>query len=326
MKITMAHGSGGKSSEELMEQVFGRHFANPILDKMEDAAVLEVSGRIAFSTDTFVVNPLEFKGGNIGKLAICGTVNDLLMMGAQPKYLTCGFVLEEGLEVELLERVVATMADYARQAGVLIVAGDTKVVEGQGGLFINTSGIGIIEEGTHISAANCRPGDAILLSGTLGDHHGAILSARMGMENGIHSDCALLSDLTDALRKEGISVRAMRDVTRGGLGTILNEIAGKSRCQFEIEETVIPMKEEVAAFCDILGLEPLYMANEGKMVLFVPEEEAEKALAILRDTKNGKEAAIIGRVREGSGVRMITRLGGSRLIDVLYGEGLPRIC
>ncbi len=326
MKITMAHGSGGRSSQELMEQIFGKHFANPILNRMDDAAVVEASGRIAVSTDTFVVRPLEFPGGDIGKLAVCGTVNDLLMMGAVPRFLTCGFVLEEGLDLAMLDRVAVSMAETARQAGVLIVAGDTKVIEGSGGLLINTSGIGALKEGIHISGSNCRPGDAILLSGTLGDHHAAILSARMGMNNQIYSDCAVLSDMTEALRKGKIPVHAMRDVTRGGLGTILNEMAVSSGCGMEIRETAIPIGEEVAAFCDILGLEPLYMGNEGKMLVIVPEEQAERALALLRQTKSGRKAAVIGRAVEGSGVRMVTRLGGSRIIDVLYGEGLPRIC
>ena len=228
MKITMAHGSGGKTSAELMSSVFGKHFKNSILDKMEDAAVLEVSGKIAFSTDSFVVTPLEFPGGDIGKLCVCGTVNDLLMMGAEPKYLTCGFILEEGLEIETLDSIVASMAKQAEIAGVKIVAGDTKVVEGSGGLYINTSGIGIIPEDRDVSAANCKPGDKLILSGNLGDHHATILSARMEIENDIKSDCGCLKDITDALFDNGITVRTMRDVTRGGLGTILNEIADTS--------------------------------------------------------------------------------------------------
>ena len=219
MKITMAHGSGGRTSAELMEAVFGKHFKNPILDKMEDAAVLELHGKAAFSTDSFVVTPLVFKGGDIGKLCVCGTVNDLLMMGAEPKYLTCGFIMEEGLDIDLLDQIVRSMAAQAREAGVLIAAGDTKVVEGSGGLYINTTGIGLIPEGRDVSAANCRAGDKILLSGNLGDHHACILSARMEIDNEIHSDCGCLKDITEALFGAGIEVRTMRDVTRGGLGT-----------------------------------------------------------------------------------------------------------
>lgn len=325
-KIVMAHGAGGKTGAELMSNIFGKYFKNEVLDKMEDAAVLEINGRIAFSTDSFVVTPVEFKGGDIGKLCVCGTVNDLLMMGAVPKYITCGFILEEGLDIELLDRLVASMAKTAEAAGVKIVAGDTKVIEGNGGLYINTSGIGIIPEGRDVSAANCKPGDAIILSGTLGDHHACILSARMGIENDIKSDCAVLADIPNGLFEAGINVKTMRDVTRGGLGTILNEIAEKSECRIELQETAIPVNDDVRGFCDILGLDPLYMGNEGKMIAVVPAEDEEKALEIIRSTEAGKNAVVIGHVAEGSGTVMITRLGGSRIVDVLYGEGLPRIC
>lgn len=326
MKITMAHGSGGKTSAELMSGIFGKYFKNSVLDKMEDAAVLELNGKVAFSTDSFVVTPVIFKGGDIGKLSICGTVNDLLMMGAEPKYVTCGFILEEGLDIDLLDRIVASMAAQAAAAGVMIVAGDTKVVEGSGGLYINTSGIGIIPQDRDVSAANCRPGDKILLSGNLGDHHACILSARMEIENNIASDCGCLSDITDALFAAGIQVRTMRDVTRGGLGTILNEIADASGHRLQLSEAAIPVNEEVRGFADILGLDPLYMGNEGKMIAIVPEEQAQQALELMRNTEHGKNAAMIGEVTEGEGTFIITRLGGSRVLDVLYGEGLPRIC
>lgn len=326
MKITLAHGSGGRTSAELMEAVFGKHFKNPILDKMEDAAVLELHGKAAFSTDSFVVTPLVFKGGDIGKLCVCGTVNDLLMMGAEPKYLTCGFIMEEGLDIDLLDQIVRSMAAQAREAGVLIAAGDTKVVEGSGGLYINTTGIGLIPEGRDVSAANCRAGDKILLSGNLGDHHACILSARMEIDNEIHSDCGCLKDITEALFGAGIEVRTMRDVTRGGLGTILNEIADTSRCRIELSEESIPVSDEVRGFADILGLDPLYMGNEGKMVAVVPAAQAEKALELMRGTEHGKDAAIIGEIKEGNGTFLTTRLGASRVLDVLYGEGLPRIC
>ncbi len=325
-KITMAHGSGGKDSGELMSEIFGKHFQNEVLDRLEDAAVLELSGKVAMSTDSFVVTPLVFKGGDIGKLCVCGTVNDLLMMGAEPKYLTCGFILEEGLEISLLDQVVASMAAEAREAGVVIVAGDTKVIEGDGGLYINTTGLGMIPSNRNVSAANCRPGDKIILSGTLGDHHACILSSRMDIENDISSDCACLSDITESLFSAGIQVRTMRDVTRGGLGTILNEIAGSSQCKIVIEEEAIPMKENVKGFADILGLDPLYMGNEGKMIVVVPGEQAEEALDLMRHTENGRDAALIGEVTEGEGTILQTALGGHRKVDVLYGEGLPRIC
>lgn len=334
----MSHGSGGKASAELMREIFGKHFSNDVLDKMEDAAVLEINGKIAFSTDSFVVTPILFKGGDIGKLAVCGTVNDLLMMGAVPKYITCGFILEEGLLISDLEKVVASMAKMAKEAGVKIVAGDTKVVEGNGGMYINTSGIGLIPEDRDISASNCKEGDCIILSGNLGDHHACILSARMEIENNIKSDCACLASIPEALYQAGIQIKTMRDVTRGGLGTILNEIAESSKCTIEIKETSLPVNEEVRGFCDILGLDPLYMGNEGKMIVIVKGADAEKALELIKNTPFGSDAAMIAEIKpfdqsantsesnkEGL-VVMKTRLGGSRIVDVLYGEGLPRIC
>ncbi|NLD18955.1 MAG: hydrogenase expression/formation protein HypE [Clostridiales bacterium] len=326
MKITMAHGSGGKSSAQLMSDIFGKYFKNQILDKMEDAAVLSVNGKIACSTDSFVVTPLVFKGGDIGKLCVCGTVNDLLMMGAVPKYLTCGFILEEGLETNLLDRIVCSMAKQAQEAGVVIVAGDTKVVEGNGGLFINTTGIGEIPEARDVSSRNCKPGDVIILSGNLGEHHACILSHRMGIENNIKSDCAALNDIVDALFDGGIHVKTMRDVTRGGLGTVLNEIADSSACKIDLEEERIPVLDEVRGFADIMGLDPLYMGNEGKMIAVVPAEEAGKALDAVKSCSHGAEAAIIGQIMEGKGTFIKTKLGATRRFDVLYGEGLPRIC
>lgn len=326
MKITMAHGSGGKSSAQLMSDIFGKYFKNQILDKMEDAAVLEVSGKIACSTDSFVVTPLIFKGGDIGKLCVCGTVNDLLMMGAVPKYITCGFILEEGLDTELLKKIVASMAKQAEEAGVIVVAGDTKVIEGNGGLYINTTGIGEIPAGRDVSSRNCRPGDVVIVSGNLGDHHACILSHRMEIENDIKSDCAALNDITASLFGSGIDVRTMRDVTRGGLGTVLNEIADSSGCMIELDEESIPVLDEVRGFTEILGLDPLYMGNEGKMIAVVSGDEAERALKAMRNTVHGKDAQIIGVVKEGSGAYIRTRLGATRRFDVLYGEGLPRIC
>lgn len=326
MKITMSHGSGGKASAELMKDIFGKYFSNEVLNKMEDAAVLEICGRIAYSTDSFVVTPVVFQGGDIGKLAVCGTVNDLLMMGAEPKFITAGFILEEGLDIALLEQIVASMAKTANEAGIQIVAGDTKVVEGKGGLYINTSGIGIIPEGRDISAANCRAGDVILLSGNLGDHHACILSARMEINNKIASDCACLNSLVNSLHENKIKVKTMRDVTRGGLGTVLNEIAEASGCAIEMKEEALPVHPEVRGFCDILGLDPLYMGNEGKMVAVVAAEDAEKALEIMKLTELGRDSVIIAKAVSGKGVVMKTRLGGSRVVDVLYGEGLPRIC
>lgn len=322
----MSHGSGGKASAALMKDIFAKYFSNDILDKMEDAAVLQINGKIAYSTDSFVITPVIFKGGDIGKLSICGTVNDLLMLGAVPKYITAGFILEEGLELSTLDAIVASMARMANEAGVIIVAGDTKVVEGKGGLYINTSGIGIIPEDINVSAVNGKEGDIIILSGNLGDHHACILSARMEIENTIESDCACLTSIPKILFENNINVKTMRDVTRGGLGTVLNEIADASKCGIEMFEESIPIDPQVKGFSDILGLDPLYMANEGKMIVIVPGEDAEKALELMKGTPYGKNAAIIAKVMTGKGVTIKTRLGGSRVVDVLNGEGLPRIC
>lgn len=326
MKINMSHGSGGKASAELMKDIFGKYFSNEILDKMEDAAVLKVNGKIAYSTDSFVIDPILFKGGDIGKLSVCGTVNDLLMMGAEPKYITAAFILEEGLDISTLEEIVASMARTANDAGVKIVAGDTKVIEGKGGLYINTSGIGIIPEGRNISSSNCKEGDVILLSGNLGDHHACILSARMNIENNIISDCACLNSIPKILYDNNIGIKAMRDVTRGGLGTVLNEFADASNCSIELQEDSIPINSEVKGFCEILGLDPLYMANEGKMIIVVGKEDAENALNLIKETPYGLNARMIAKILSGNGVTIKTRLGGSRVVDMLYGEGLPRIC
>lgn len=325
MKIDMSYGSGGKQTGNLINEVFLKHFNNKTLNKLEDAAVLNITGKIAYTTDSFVVTPLFFKGGNIGKLAVCGTVNDLSMMGAAPRFLTAGFIIEEGAELEIIGQIAASMAQAAKEAGVRIVAGDTKVVEGKGGIYINTSGIGEIQKGG-ISISNCKPKDAIILSGNLGEHHAAILSHRMGIENQIASDCAPLYSIVKNLFDENIRVHCMRDVTRGGLATVLNEAADQSSCKVEIWEEALPVSAPVRGFCDILGLDPLYMANEGKMIAVVPDNQAQKALQAVQKSKYGKNARIIGTVMEGRGVTMKTRLQGSRTIDVLYGEGLPRIC
>ncbi|MDR1247388.1 MAG: hydrogenase expression/formation protein HypE [Clostridiales Family XIII bacterium] len=330
MKITSAHGSGGRDSALLMRDIFGRRFSNPILDRLEDAAVLDSSpfthGRLAVSTDSFVVTPLVFKGGDIGKLSVCGTVNDLLMVGAKPLYLTCGFILEEGLDVDLLDLVAASMAETAQVAGVSVIAGDTKVAGYGGGLCVNTTGIGVVPPEREVSAAGCEPGDAVLLSGNLGDHHACILSARMGVENEIKSDCCCLYDITDALYAAGVRIKAMRDVTRGGLGTVLNEIAASSGCAVSLREEDIPVDEAVRGFCGLMGLDPLYMGNEGKMIAVIDGRDETKAIKAARKTQNGKNAVLIGQVATGNGVSMQTRLGGTRRVDVLYGEGLPRIC
>lgn len=326
MKITLAHGSGGLSTGELIDEIFASRFSNPVLDKMEDSAVIPGAGTIAMTTDSFVVDPVVFPGGDIGRLAVCGTVNDLLMRCARPKYLTCGFILEEGVDSELLAEVVTSMADTAKEAGVIIVAGDTKVIEGNGGFYINTAGVGFVDDGVSCESANCKDGDVIIVSGNLGDHHAAILSNRMHIENNIASDVAPLNDMVFNMINDGVNIHALRDITRGGLGTILNELADASGTQMDIYEEKLPIDKEVEGFCKILGLDPMYMGNEGKLALVVPAEDADRALNIIRNSKYGENAAVIGNVVSGSGVVMHTKLGGRRGIGVLVGEGLPRIC
>ncbi len=326
MKITLAHGSGGKSTSELIKTIFAKHFSNPILNTMEDSSTVEGSSKLAITTDSFVVNPVIFKGGDIGRLAVCGTVNDLLMRGAVPKYITAAFILEEGADTDTLEIIAKSMADASKEADVTIVCGDTKVIEGSGGIYINTTGIGFLKESTDISSRNLREGDAVIVSGNLGDHHCAILSERMDIENSIKSDVAPLGEIVRQMLKKGIELHAMRDVTRGGLGTVLNELADASRVKIEIEETSLPVSDEVKAFSRLLGLDVLHMGNEGKLVAVMPESQAKQALEIIRNSKYGENAKIIGRVVHGSGVSLKTEIGGTRRIDVLYGEGLPRIC
>ncbi len=328
MKITMAHGSGGKATSELISGVFSRYFHNPVLSRMEDSAVIPGSQTIAMTTDSFVVTPVFFPGGDIGRLSVCGTVNDLLMSGACPKYLTCGFIIEEGAEIGDLERIAESMAITAAEAGVSIVAGDTKVIEGRGGVYINTAGVGFVPNGRNISSSNCAQGDCVLLSGFLGDHHAAILSSRMGIQNEIQSDCAPLNEMVGTLFENGIRVKAMRDVTRGGLATVLNEFAVASSCCIVLNEADIPVSEQVKGFCGILGLDPLYMGNEGKLVAVVAEEDAQRAQELMRGAKYGEHARIIGSVTNGDpGMLLVkTPVGGTRIVPELYGEGLPRIC
>lgn len=328
-KIRMEHGSGGRATGELIGQIFEKAFANETLSQMEDAAVVDGAGKIAMTTDSFVVTPLEFPGGDIGRLCICGTVNDLLMRGATPKYITCGFILEEGADVELLKRIVESMAATAREAGVTIVAGDTKVIEGNGGVYINTTGVGFVPDNIDIKGANSKPGDVIIVSGNLGDHHATVLSQRMEISNSIESDNAPLGEMVQGLLGAGVDVHVLRDVTRGGLGTVLKELSESSNCLFEIKEEALPVNAQVKDFCGLLGLDPLYMGNEGKLVAIVAAEDADKAVEIIRESKYGENAAVIGEVVEaldGGKLVLRTRIGGRRTIDVLQGEGLPRIC
>lgn len=325
MKIDMSHGSGGKQTSNLINDIFIKYFNNEILNKLEDAAVLSVNGEIAYTTDSFVVTPMFFNGGDIGRLAVCGTVNDISMMGALPRYLTAGFIIEEGTDVEIVDKIALSMAEAAKEANVVIVAGDTKVIEGRGSVYINTSGIGeIVKKG--VSLWNCHNGDVIILSGNLGEHHAAIMSKRMGIENEIKSDCAPLVFMVKNMIDQGINIKCMRDVTRGGLATVLNEIAWASHCGIELKEEALPISEPVQGFCSILGLDPLYMGNEGKMVAVVSEEHSHRALDIIKRSKYGENASIIGSITPEEGVGLVTSFGGKRILDVLYGEGLPRIC
>lgn len=337
-KVTLAHGGGGKAMRDLIDDVFIAPFENAALAPLEDQARIDLGvfaalgDRLAFTTDAFVVDPLFFPGGDIGKLAVYGTVNDLAVGGAVPLFLSCAVIIEEGVPVELLRRVTASMAEAARLSGVQIVTGDTKVVQ-KGAcdrLFITTTGIGAIPKGLDLGAHKARPGDAILVNGLLGDHGAAILGARgdMALESPIESDCAPLHGLVRQLLAAAPGTRLMRDATRGGVATVLNEIASASGVAIEIEETATPIREEVKGFCEILGLDPLYLANEGKLVAVVPAAEAEVALAAMRSHPLGSGACVIGRVGVGEAgrVTMRTSFGGRRIVDMLVGEQLPRIC
>jgi hydrogenase expression/formation protein HypE len=336
--VQLAHGGGGRLMRNLIEGIFLPAFAlSPLLaprpSPPHDSAVLPVqSGRLAFTTDSYVVNPLFFPGGDIGKLAVCGTVNDLAMAGAKPEYLSAGFILEEGLPMETLRRVIASMAEAARAAGVRIVTGDTKVVDrGKGdGIFINTAGIGWVPSGVDISPARVVSGDAILLSGDLGRHGVAIMSVREGLrfEGAPESDCASLADLVQAMLATGVDIHCLRDLTRGGLAAALNEIALDARVGIEIDEAAIPVAEPVAAACELLGLDPLYVANEGRLVAFVPASSADRVLEVMR-----QHPAAVGPTRIGSVsaahpgmVELRSRFGGGRVVDLLSGEQMPRIC
>jgi len=331
-KILLAHGSGGKLAHDLVERNFLQAFSNPLLAKLDDSAVFDFSGRLAFTTDSYVVNPIFFPGGDIGKLAVCGTVNDLAMTGAVPLYLSLSFIIEEGLPQEDLTKIVSSVQEAANEAKVQVVTGDTKVVNRQSAdkLFINTAGVGIIPEGVDISGQNAKPGDMVILSGNIGDHGIAVLSQREGLSfsTQLKSDCAPLSELVAEMLEASPRIHCLRDPTRGGLATTLNELAAQSKVGVKIEEEQIPVREEVAAACEMLGLDPLYIANEGKLVAIVAPEDTEAVLNRMRKNAYGKEAAIIGEVQQEHPGRVVmrTRLGTSRIVDMLVGDILPRIC
>jgi hydrogenase expression/formation protein HypE len=331
----LAHGGGGRLTHQLIEKIFIPAFGNPMLEQRHDGAVVPVNGaRLAFTTDSFVVRPLIFPGGNIGDLAIKGTVNDLAMCGARPLYLSAGFILEEGLEMETLRTVVKSMQHAAANANVKLVTGDTKVVDkGKGdGIFVNTSGIGVIESNvpTEISPTSVQPGDAVLVSGDLGRHGIAILSVREGLEfeSPILSDCANVWPSVEALLKAGIEIHCLRDLTRGGLATTLNEIASDRNVCIKLEEALIPVNETVQGACEILGLDPLYVANEGRFAVFVPAAQADAALEVMKKVEVSEAAVRVGKVEESPTRTVVlqSRIGGNRVVDMLSGEQLPRIC
>ena len=330
--IVIGHGSGGKLSHDLITRLFLPELGKAAPRALDDSAIVNINGqRLALTTDSHVVSPLFFPGGDIGKLAVCGTVNDLAMVGAKPVALTCGFVIEEGLPFEILQRVVQSMRDAAAEAGVFIAAGDTKVVQ-KGGvdkLFINTAGVGVVEADVNISGTNAQVTDVVIISGTLGDHGIAVMSAREGFnfETDLQSDVAPLNHLIAAMIEAG-EIHVLRDPTRGGLATTLVEISEQSNVMIELDEQSLPFKPAVKAACEMLGFDPLHVANEGKLVAFVKADDAEKVLAVMKKTNYGVDAAIIGKVISvgKSQVRLRTAIGGTRLVDMLPGEMLPRIC
>lgn len=336
--VTLSHGSGGKAMRDLIQQVFVDTFDNPLLSALEDQARVDLSAlalhgnRLAMTTDSYVITPLFFPGGDIGKLAVAGTVNDLAVGGARPLYLSCGMIIEEGMPIDELRRIAESMQATAVSAGVRIVTGDTKVVPRGGAdrLFINTTGIGIIPAGVDLRADAARPGDLVLVNGPLGDHGAAIVDARgeLALESGIESDCRPLGGLVQAMLAACPRIRCMRDATRGGVATVLNEFAQSSRCAIRLDEAALPVREAVRGVCEILGLDPLYLANEGKLVAVVPPEHGDAVLAAMRAHPDGREACIIGAVHAAPAgtLSLRTRLGGDRRMDMLVGDQLPRIC
>lgn len=331
-RVLLAHGGGGSLSRRLIADVFLPAFENPALSRLGDSAHVELGGtRLAFTTDAYVVSPPFFPGGDIGTLAVAGTVNDLAVSGAVPRYLSCAFVLEEGLPMEDLHRVAASMAATAREAGVALVTGDTKVVErgSADGLFIATAGIGVVRDLPH-GWGSPRPGDVVLVNGPVGDHGFAVLTAREGLEfeTPIRSDCAPLNGLIDALFAEGLGLRFLRDATRGGLAAVTNELAANNAWGVNLYSGAIPVSPAVRSLGEILGIDPLFAANEGKVVVVVAEEDAERALSVMRAHPRGADAAVIGVIEDGLGglVTLDTELGGRRVLDMPLGEQLPRIC
>ncbi|MGN9162453.1 hydrogenase expression/formation protein HypE [Clostridium sulfidigenes] len=332
--ITLAHGSGGEETYKLIKNVFLKYFNNDILKEQGDSAILDmIKRKIAITTDSFVVDPLFFKGGDIGKLSICGTVNDLCVSGAIPLYISAGFILEEGLQLKDLEKIVKSMSDTANKIGVKIVTGDTKVVQSGKGhkVYINTTGIGYIEKNNYqLNIKEIRAGDAIIISGTIGDHGTSIINERenLDIESGLKSDCAALNELTKAIMDTSNEIRIMRDPTRGGLANTLKELVNTSGKSMEIWQKDIPIREDVRNFCDLLGFDPLYMANEGKLICIVSNKDAHRVLNVIKSNPLGREGAIIGKVLDdGKGkLYLKTYIGGTKVLGMLQGELIPRIC
>ncbi|MCJ7509126.1 MAG: hydrogenase expression/formation protein HypE [candidate division Zixibacteria bacterium] len=332
-KITLSHGAGGKLSFDLISHLIKGKFSNQILNRLEDSAVFNLGKeRIAFTTDSYVIQPIFFPGGDIGKLAVCGTVNDLAVMGARPLFLSCSLIIEEGLDQAILEKVILSMKKTAQKAKIQIVTGDTKVVEKGSAdkIFINTSGIGIVSKGINLGKERIRIGDKIIISGTIGDHATAVLSSREGLEfqTKLKSDCDFLSDLIGSVLKFKNKIKFMRDPTRGGLASVLNEMVSNRSCGAILFEDKIPIKEKVKGFCELLGYDPLYLANEGKVLIVTAPQIAKKVVSILRKNPKGKDAEIIGEITDKFKgiVGLETTFGGTRVVDMLLGEQFPRIC
>lgn len=332
-KILLEHGGGGLLSNELISECFLPHFKNPFLERLEDSAVLTIGNqKFCFTTDSYVVSPVFFPGGNIGSLAVHGTVNDLSVCGGKPLYMSCGFILEEGFPFDSLQAIIKTMAEAAAEANVKIVTGDTKVVArgAADGIFINTSGIGIVEYPGNLSVKNIQPDDVIIVNGTIGDHGAAIIQARenLSLSSDILSDSAPLSDLIAGILKASPNVHCMRDATRGGLGAILAEIAKSAQVRIDVDEKSVPVQDNVRGVCEILGFDPLFLANEGKMILFCAESDTKTILNVMHKHRYGQQAAVIGRVSQASQGRVVlkTSIGGERMIDLPTGELVPRIC
>lgn len=331
-KVILAHGSGGRLSHDMIERLFMPRLENPVLNRMDDSAVIELNGRIAFTTDSYIIKPVFFPGGDIGRLAVCGTINDLATSGAVPKYLSLGLIIEEGLPIADLETIMSSVSETAKEAGVLVVTGDTKVVDHGSAdhIFINTSGIGVIPEGVDISGRNAKEGDKVIVSGTIGDHGIAVMAQREGLKFSVpvESDCAPLNGLVAEILNVSANIHCLRDPTRGGLAATLNELAYQSGVGIQIYEDKIPVKDAVRGMCEILGFDPLYIANEGKMVVIAANEDTDTIIAALRNNRYGRDAAVIGEVTNQHKGRVVlkTGLGSSRIIDMPAGDLLPRIC